>query len=80
MRKHVGLVQTRESLNRGAVKSHTFRKRTLNFSRRNSNILERPENVGKPQAHKLDAAFLDGPKDEILLLVHARLSLSSRRD
>ena len=80
MCEHVSLVQTREALNRRTVETDALRKRAFDFGGGNRHVLQRSQDVGEPQAHKLYAALFDGPKDEILLLVHARLSLSCRRD
>ena len=69
--EHVGLVDPREPLDRGAVEPDPLRERALELGRRHRHGLQEPEHVGEPQPHEPDVTLLERAQHEVFLLAHA---------
>ena len=73
----VGLVDSAEAVDGGAVELHALVEHLLKFGRRDRHRLELTEHVGEPQADETDTAFFDGAKDVLLLSAHDGSSWTS---
>ena len=62
---HVRFLDPREPFDRGAVEPHPFGKGAFQFLRRDGERLQESEDIREPQPDELDAAFLNGPKNEL---------------
>ena len=71
MGHHVRLVDPGEALDRGAVESHALGERALELGRRHGDRLQKAQDVGEPHADEPYVPLLNGPKDELGLLIHA---------
>ena len=69
--QHVGLVDPREPLDRGAVEADPLLEGALDLGRRDGDGLQLPLDIGEPQADEADVALLDRPQNVLLLLVHS---------
>ena len=58
--EHVGFLDARVPLDRGAVEGHALFERAFELGRRDGEALELAEHVGEPEAHEAHASFFDG--------------------
>ena len=79
MQQDIRLVDAGESFDRRAVNAESLGKCSLNLCRGQSDVLESPRDVRKPQPNELHASFLDGAEDKLLLLFHGAPSTLSLR-
>ena len=70
MQQNVGLVQSREALDRRAVDPDALRERALDLGRGDRDGLQRADDIREPEPHELDTALLDRAQNEVTLLVH----------
>jgi hypothetical protein len=63
--EHVGFLDARVALDRGAVEGHALFEGTFELGRSDREALELAEHVGEPEAHEAHPAFFDGAEDVV---------------
>ena len=70
MREQIGLERAGQALDGRSVEPETLGERAFHLGGGDRHGLQGADHVGEPQTYELDAAFLDGAKHEVTLLVH----------
>ena len=70
VREQVGLEGAAEPLDRGSVEADALGERPLDLGRGDRHRLQGADDVGEPEPDELDSSLLDGPENEVALLIH----------